>query len=198
MPFTSKIRGFCISCQQELFPQVVQQYGRLPKRYQMLLYVFEMIGVEDFFSRPALRARGRPLAHRASLARSFIAKMVLNIQTTSALRERLLSDQTLRSLCGWSRPRDVPSESTFSRAFKEFSEAELPTQIHASLIENGYQEQLVGHISRDSTAIEARLVSKKKKSDSVKRKRGRPKGRTSQGGQTTGTPAYHELGGDGR
>ena len=177
MPFASKIRGFYISCQQELFPQVAQQYGRLAKRYQMLLYVFEMIGVEDFLPCPAFRARGRPLAHRATLARSFIAKMVLNIQTTSALRERLLSEQTLRSLCGWSCPRDVPSESTFSRAFKEFSETELPTRIHASLIETSYQEQLVGHISRDSTAIKAREkpVPKKKKSDSVKRKRGRPK-----------------------
>ena len=177
MSLKNKIRGFYISCQQELFPQVEQHYGSLPKRYRKLLYVFEMVEVENFLPGPALRSPGRPLAHRASLARSFLAKMVLNIPTTSGLHERLLCDKVLRSLCGWSRSCDVPSESTFSRAFQEFAAASLPSRIHDALIEKGYQEHLVGHISRDSTAIEARekAVPKKKEPAPVKRKRGRPK-----------------------
>ena len=103
--------------------------------------------------------------------------MVLNIPTTSGLRERLLSERVLRSLCGWPERSKVPSEATFSRAFKEFSEAALPTRIHAALIKKGYQAHLVGHISRDSTAIEAREkpVPKKKSPPPKKRKRGRPK-----------------------
>ena len=118
---------------------------------------------------------GRPLKHRATLARAFLAKMVFDISTTTALVERLRSDPTLRRLCGWEWLHDVPSEATFSRAFKEFAEADLPARLHEALIEEGYAEQLVGHISRDATAIEAREKSapKQKKPKQPKRKRGR-------------------------
>ncbi|MDE2732130.1 MAG: transposase [Bacteroidota bacterium] len=91
------------------------------------------------------RRPGRPQKHRTLLARAFLAKMVLDIPTTTALVERLRSDQTLRHLCGWERGADVPSESTFSRAFAEFAESDLPGRLHAALIKEGYSEQLVGH-----------------------------------------------------
>lgn len=178
MSLTKKIRGFYISCQQELFPCVEQNYGVLPKRFRKLLLLFELVCVEDHLPRPRLRSVGRPLAHRVCLARAFLAKMALNIPTTSGLRERLLSDVLLRSLCGWSRPCDVPSAPTFSRAFQEFATAKLPTRIHETLIKQGYAGELVGHISRDSTAIEARErpVPKHHAAKPVKRrKRGRPK-----------------------
>ena len=177
MSFKEKIRGFYISCQQELFPWVEEEFGSLPKRYQKLLMLFEMVCVADFLPRTSFRTPGRPRASRVSLARSFLAKMVLNIPTTADLRARLLSDRPLRSMCGWSRQRAVPSASTFSRVFKEFAESELPTRLHEALIEGSYADQLVGHISRDSTAIEAREkpLPKKKALEPVKRKRGRPR-----------------------
>ncbi|MXZ18187.1 MAG: transposase [Rhodothermaceae bacterium] len=177
MPLEETLRGFYISCQQEMFPKVEQQYGELSKWSQLLLHVFEMVRVHEFLPVPKSRKRGRPLTSRASLARSFLAKMVLNIPTTSGLRDRLISDPVLRSLCGWPAQRTVPSASTFSRAFQEFAESELPTRIHAKLIEQRYQEHLVGHISRDSTAIEAREkpVPKTQAPKPKKRKRGRPK-----------------------
>ncbi len=133
--------------------------------------------MEHFLPRPVLRAPGRPQAHRASLARSFLAKMVLNIPATAGLHERIRSDTMLRSLCGWCRSCDVPSISTFSCAFQEFAATALPSRLHEALIPNSYREHLVGHISRDSTAIEARekAVPKKKKPAPVARKRGRPK-----------------------
>jgi hypothetical protein len=58
-------------------------------------------------------------------------------------------------LCGWSRPSEVPSEATFSRAFAEFAESELPSRLHEALIEQTHADRLVGHISRDATAIES-------------------------------------------
>ena len=120
---------------------------------------------------------GRPLKRRAPLARAFLAKMVFAISTTAALVERVRSDPRLRRLCGWERLRVVPSEATFSRAFKEFAEADLPARLHEALIEEGYAGQLVGHISRDATAIEAREkpVRKKREPKRPKRKRGRPR-----------------------
>jgi hypothetical protein len=51
------------------------------------------------------------------------------------LIERVEADKTLRRLCGWSRPAEVPSESTFSRAFAEFAESQLPSRVPAILKE---------------------------------------------------------------
>jgi hypothetical protein len=62
----------------------------------------------------------------------------------------------LRRLCGWESRRELPSESTFSRAFAEFAESSLPARVHEALIVNTHKHRLVGHISRDATAIEAR------------------------------------------
>ena len=113
-----------------------------------LLFALEMVRVERFQPPVQGRMPGRTLKHHLTLARAFLAKMVFNIATTTALVERLRSDTTLRRLCGWHWGRDVPSESTFSRAFKEFAETELPDRLHATLIEEGYSEQSVGHSIR--------------------------------------------------
>jgi hypothetical protein len=62
----------------------------------------------------------------------------------------------LRRLCGWERAKEIPSEATFSRAFAEFAASALPSRVHEALIAQTQKDRLVGHISRDSTAIEAR------------------------------------------
>jgi hypothetical protein len=110
------------------------------------------------------------------LARSFVAKAVYQIKTTKMLIDRLGSDKSLRQICGWERKGQIPSESTFSRAFSEFAESELPSRVHMALIVKTHKDRLVGHISRDSTAIEAREKPvKAEKSKKPKRKPGRPK-----------------------
>jgi hypothetical protein len=78
------------------------------------------------------------------------------------LLERLGSDITLRRICGWERISDVPHESTFSRAFDEFSRTQLPQLVHETFIKTHYANEIVGHNSRDSTAIEAREKPVKK------------------------------------
>jgi hypothetical protein len=50
----------------------------------------------------------------------------------------------------------MPHESTFSRAFAEFAASELPQRWHEVLIHSTQQGRLMGHIARDSTAMEAR------------------------------------------
>ncbi len=156
MSFNSKLSGFWINCQRELFPWVEETIGPLEGRHKKLLSVLEMVRVERFLPSAQDGIPGRPLKSRAALARAFLAKMVFNMDTTRALVERLRSEPTLRRLGGWHRLEDVPSEATFSRVFREFSEADLPTRVHEALIKEGYSEQLVGHLSRDSTAIAAR------------------------------------------
>ena len=108
---------------------------------------------------------------------AFVAKAVWNFPTTRALLERLAHDPCLRRLCGWEKMAEIPSEATFSRAFAEFARSQLPQIIHEALVREKLGEKLVGHISRDSTAIEGREKPAKKppKAPKPKAKRGRPR-----------------------
>jgi len=120
---------------------------------------------------------GCPKKDRTVLARAFVAKAVYNLPTTRLLIEQLQSNETLRCLCGWKYRRDIPSESTFSRAFEEFAASDLPAKVQAELIKTQLEDRLVGDVSRDGTAIEAKEkpAPKEKKEPEKPKKRGRPK-----------------------
>src|SRR5512134_589008 len=110
--------------------------------------ILEVVRVEDHL--PSTRGLpGCPPSDRAALARAFIAKMVYHLPTTRALLDRLACGIALRRLCGWEKKAEVPSESTFSRAFAEFASTQLPQRVHQALIECTQGARLVGHISRD-------------------------------------------------
>jgi hypothetical protein len=102
---------------------------------------------------------------------------VYGLETTRQVLQRLNTDRQLRCLCGWTSTRQIPHESSFSRAFREFAETELPQRLHEALILNTQQGRLVGHIARDSTAMEARerFEGSPKHKSIPKRKRGRPR-----------------------
>jgi hypothetical protein len=91
-----------------------------------------------------------------AIGRAFVAKAVLGISLTRQLLQRLRGEEQLRSLCGWRKASQVPSESKFSRVFAEFAAMQLPQLVHEALVKETQQDRLIGHISRDSTAIEAR------------------------------------------
>jgi hypothetical protein len=122
---------------------------------------------------------GRKRKSRVNLAKAFVAKAIYNFETTDILIEYLKGCKNLRRLCGWEYRCSVPSKSTFSRAFSEFTEKELLQKIHEAMIKTHYGSKLAGHVSRDSTAIEAREKPSKKKiydlPSVTKRKRGRPR-----------------------
>ena len=129
--------------------------GPLSAFHRDLVKVLEMARIEALV--PHCRGSvGRPPAERAALARAFVAKAVFNITATTTLIERVTTDKILRRLCGWEQANEIPSEATFSRAFAEFAVSALPSRVHEALIAQTQKNRLVGHISRDSTAIEAR------------------------------------------
>src|SRR5664279_701412 len=170
---------YWLRIQGELLPWLDDAMdGPLNVRHQQFVSVLGLARIETFL--PGWHGLvGRPPAERAALARSFIAKAVFNLPTTTLLIDILGSDKTLRRLCGWQRAGEVPSESTFSRAFAEFAASALPSRLHDALIGETRADRLVGHISRDSTAIEAREKPVKsaepKPPAQPKRKRGRPR-----------------------
>ena len=161
--------------QTSLFPWLQEGLGELTDKQQQLIRVLEVSQIERHIPYVG-QGPGRPLEDRCAIARAFVAKAVYNLPTTERLLDQLKSDITLRRLCGWERKQDIPSRATFSRAFAEFSETQLAERIHAALIETHLGDQLIGHISRDSTAIEAR-EKPEKKVQQIKppKKRGRPK-----------------------
>lgn len=150
---------------KDLFPEIEETLPPLLDKQRQLVAIFEMIRIEDVTEKINTTFFGRPKKDRAAIARAFVAKAVYNLPTTRLLIEQLQSNTTLRRLCGWEYRRDIPSEATFSRAFDEFANSELPVKVHEHVIKTQLQDHLVGHISRDSTAIEGN-----EKPTSVKKK----------------------------
>jgi hypothetical protein len=140
--------------QETIFGALESELGILPEAGRLLVAVLELVSLDRHMA--ARGWRGRPSKHRHALAAAFIAKAVYGLQTTRQLRERLKVDRQLRLLCGWNSVAHIPHESSFSRAFAEFAQTELPQRLHQALVLNTQHDRLIGHIARDSTAIEAR------------------------------------------
>jgi IS5 family transposase len=70
----------------------------------------------------------------------------------------------------------VPSAATFSRAFAEFAQSGLADRVHQALIRQHLSGEIIGHISRDSTEIEAREKPRPTPASApnLPRRRGRP------------------------
>jgi len=172
----ARLTQFHLAFQHELVPLVEADLKQpLTPTMARLLRIWEFVEVERFV--PSARGCvGRPPRDRAALARAFVAKSVLGLTQTSDLVERLNADATLRRLCGFDmRIRGVLREHLFSRAFAEFARQALPGRVHEALIRSQLGDALIGHVSRDSTAIEAREKPVKATPVvSLPSKRGRP------------------------
>jgi transposase len=164
-----------LNIQSSLFPWLSEELGPLTGNQQELVTTLEVVRIEEFIY-SSQGFPGRPPQDRTAIARAFVAKTIYNMPTTRALLDRLETDSALRRICGWERKNDVPDEWTFSRAFAEFSASQLPERVHEAFIKKSYEDELVGHNSRDSTAIEAREKPLKKEPiQKIAAKRGRPK-----------------------
>ena len=181
MALAKTLSQYWLRIQSSLFPWLEEELGEMTEKEQKLVTTLEMIRIERITA-CSRSLRGRPPKERAVVARAFVAKAVYNMPTTRALLDRLASDKKFRRICGWEQKGGIPSESTFSRAFAEFSESQLPACVHKAMISEHLSEDIVGHISRDATEIEVREKPPKEtkaetESDDKKPKRklGRPK-----------------------
>ena len=150
-----QITQFAHVLQSNLFPQLQDELGKLTAPAKRLVATLEMIPLARFV--PCGRGWvGRPSKDRLAIASAFVAKAVYGFPTTRALLDALANDAQMRKICGWEKAWQVPHEATFSRAFEEFANMHLPVFVHEALIRESQSERLIGHIARDSTAIEAR------------------------------------------
>lgn len=163
--------------QRQLFPALAAELGPLSALDEQFCAVISLTELGRFTRAYEWCGHGCPPCPRVWLAHAFIAKSVYQFPTTSALLDALQSRPLLRQLCGWDSAGEIPSEPTFSRAFKQFADDQLPQQIHAHMVQTQAGPKLVGHVSRDATAIEAPERSAPKPAPAVTapRPRGRPK-----------------------
>lgn len=122
----------------------------------------------------SLAITGRKAYPMMPFIRAFLAKSFFKMESNKDLISRLQSDSSLRHICGFIK---IPGEATFSRRFAKLAYCNLMEQSLNKMVSAYHENHIVGHISRDSTAITAREkpINKKKEVKTSKRKRGRPK-----------------------
>jgi len=176
IPSLSKMWLKVINLDQSLFPKLEESMGSLTPKEEKLIKILDFAEIERFVATVQIT---NPPKDREEMARAFVAKQVYNFQTTRELIDRLKIDRTLRLLCGWRHRNKIPSESKFSRVFKEFSQECIATKAHDVFIEKYLSKTLFFYSSIDSTAIELReksvMYGKSKKEIKPKRRQGRPK-----------------------
>lgn len=185
-----------------LFPHMQECIGNpLTEKQKRLIMTLEVVEIEKYVTSPEYQWMGRKLKDRYAIARAFVAKAVYGFTTTSALCEALEGMSNLRKICGFTggsiveeregttlggrilrlkrKKSALPSESTFSRAFAEFAKTGLGDIVHEAVVREYMPEQIIGHISRDATAIvgneKPAKKSEEKKAAKAAAKRGRPK-----------------------
>ena len=180
--------------QYEVLPGLGAEIGSLTPKLKRVIHVLEWARIEEFVS-DSWSGTGRPPHTRAWLANAFVAKAVLGICTTVGLIERLTIDRALRRICGFAPFSRLPSAATFSRAFGEFAEARLGERAHEALIREQLGDQLIGHISRDGTAIAAReRPAGKPARQAAKKVAAEKKGRARRSGEpAAGSPIRRQL-----
>ena len=178
MKLKERISWLMGTVQRSLFPHLDECLETpLTEQEKRLVTILEIVLVEKHVHKKAsTQWLGRKNLEREALARSFVAKNLYRHPTTRDLIRALESTGNLRTICGFRTVGDIPSESTFSRAFAEFATSDLGNRVHGTLVKDYLTGELIGHISRDATAITGREKPAKKIKEPKKpaKKRGRP------------------------
>lgn len=179
--------------QYEVLPGLGAEIGPITPKLAQVVHILEWARIEEFVAASGCGVGRRPHV-RAWLANAFVAKAVLRIATTAGLIERLAMDRALRRICGFSPYAKLPSAATFSRAFDEFSKGRLGELAHEALICEQLGDQLIGHISRDGTAISAReRPAARALKPTVEKSQGKPTRRKTQATPAPRSSIRHQL-----
>lgn len=141
--------------QQEIFPELHNEFGYLTNKHEQLIQVLDLIDLNEIYPQKIWNSFfGRPKFDRHNFIRAFLAKAIWNINETKDLIAYLQVDRALRVICGFDgRSNVVPSESTFSREFKELSKLGIGDKIHQYLVTEHCSSELYEHLSFDASAV---------------------------------------------
>lgn len=171
----SKMWHKILNLEQSLFPLLQEELRleALSTKEQKLIRILDFAQIEEFVNVVHIT---NPPKDRQEMARAFVAKSVYNIQTTRDLIDRLKIDRTLRVICGWRYPKDIPSEPKFSRVFEEFSRSNIAQKAQDAFIQEYLSDTLFLYNATDATKIPLRQKPiKVEKEPKPKAKIGRPK-----------------------
>ncbi len=171
----SKMWTKVLNLEASLFPLLKEELRleELSSKEQKLIKILDFAEIEQFICDTHITNIAKD---REQIARAFIAKSVYNLQTTRDLIDRLHIDRTLRVLCGWRYANEIPSESKFSRVFKELSEINIAQKTHEKFVKEYLNQKTFFYNATDATKIPLREKPIKiEKEDKPKLKRGRPK-----------------------
>jgi len=171
----SKMWNKILNLEKTLFPTLKEELRleELSCKEQKLIKILDFAQIENNITVVSITNTPKD---RVEIARAFIAKSVYNIQTTRDLIDRLHHDRTLRMLCGWRYKKDIPSESKFSRVFKELSNMQIAQKTHKQFIKEYLSQEIFFYNAIDSTKIELREKPIEVQKEKPKpKKRGRPR-----------------------
>ena len=175
IPTLSKMWHKVLNLESTLFPTLKEELRlkELTSKEQKLISILDFAEIENNITVVTITNTPKD---REECARAFIAKSVYNLQTTRDLIDRLHIDRTLRILCGWRYKTDIPSESKFSRVFKELSDLKIAEKTHEKFIKVYLRDKLFFYNATDATKIPLRQKPVKVEKEKPKpKKRGRPK-----------------------
>ena len=98
---------------------------------------------------------GRKPKDRLSIFKAFVAKAVFNLDSNRSLITYLNSSRHFAAYVAGNIKRTF-LRSKFSRVFSLIAEHEICQKIHESMIKVHCKNRIIGHLSRDSTAVESR------------------------------------------
>jgi hypothetical protein len=147
------LSGLFNSIQNWLLPGLEEELGELTARQMEFVRTVELINPLEFIDKYDWVGIGRKPSYRLCLIKSFIAKPIFKLTQTVTLIYAVNSSPVLRRLCGWRNRNDIPSESTFPRAFSVFAETALPQRIHDSMVSKNLGSKFFGHRSTDATSV---------------------------------------------
>ena len=171
----SKMWNKVLTLNNSLFPALKEELRleELSHKEQKLISILDFAQIEKNITVVSITNTPKD---REEIARAFIAKSVYNFQTTRDLIDRLHCDRVLRIVCGWRYKNDIPSESKFSRVFKELSEMQIAQKAHEQFVKEYLSDKTFFYNAIDSTKIQLRQKPVKIKKEKPKlKKRGRPK-----------------------
>ena len=171
----SKMWNKVLTLDNSLFPALKEELRleELSHKEQKLISILDFAQIEKNITVVSITNTPKD---REEIARAFIAKSVYNFQTTRDLIDRLHCDRVLRIVCGWRYKNDIPSESKFSRVFKELSEMQIAQKAHEQFVKEYLSDKTFFYNAIDSTKIPLRQKPVKIKKEKPKlKKRGRPK-----------------------
>ena len=176
MNLGSKLSDFWRRFQGELFPALSEEVGPLLETHRRFVAALDLVGVEGFVGAPGSgfgSSSGGPPRPGAGVSRQ---GLVGPFDDPAPDRQAqggpgVASAVPAGRVLGLSR-----AKATFSRAFAQFAGTGLAQRMHEALVVDVLGEALIGHVSRDSTAIESReAAAAKPKTETPKRRPGRPR-----------------------